>query len=197
MNLLRLIAPTATLTIALLLYTGCYTKQDRYLYLSPIVGLSRITSDIGLEKELSEKEYIAYDSLNIKVNILTKSINIASILPSSNAAYALTIQPPTLTPVEKINKINVRPTNYYDSAHLAYSDITAFCTFIILGDTTDMQGAINYLNNPPDLHGEHIPAFTIKLKQPPALLVEQHFIIELLTDNNSKLADTSQLITLY
>jgi len=151
-----------------------------------------------------ELNTVSFDGLYIEVNIPVQTVEVANIfsLPG-NVVYAYKPSPVTPIALEKITDIRIRPLNDYNTTYPAFNDMTAACTFVTstikaYADTLSKEELISSLDN---IQSEfessfHQGQFYIQLNEPPSGIREQQFIIELITDKNSRLADTTQPIIL-
>lgn len=198
MNLNKLIQPAILLTFVFLLYTGCKRAATRYIYLNPTAMATLTTGPIP------EFNTVSFAGLFIEVNTLTQTVEVASnfSLPG-NLAYATSIRIPTPIALEKITDLRIRPLYDYNATYPANSDMTNACLFVnsssqLYVDTFSKEELIASICN---VQSEFESSFRqgpfyIKLNEPPSGTREQQFIIELITDKHSRLADTTQPIIL-
>lgn len=199
MNLKKLIQPIVWLTFVFLLYTGCRRAATKYIYMNPQAMAMLTTGPVP------EMNTVSYAGLYIEVNIPTQAVQVAGLLSlPGNIAYAFQPgDPPPPIGLEKITDIRIKPLNDYNATYPAFSDMLAGCTFVTttmaaFADTLSKEEIISNMDHHDDrirFNSPHGP-FYIKLNEPPTGTGEQRFIIELITDKNSLLADTTQPIIL-
>lgn len=185
--------PKATLPVLLfvlagLLYTGCNRKDYYYILMPPhAIGSSNSTPVI-------DGDTLSYKEMYINVTIPGQQVNLAGMfsLPG-NSAYALSIKQPENILLEKIKNIRLRPLSGYNSNYAALDDISASCTFASFSQSTEMltkDSMLTYLDGFNLVTTEM--TFVIRLKEPPSDVSKQQFIVEIITEGSSLLADTTQ-----
>jgi|GEM_PF-4044288 len=191
MKLRKLIHPVLALTVGAMLYTGCNPESDTYIFAQPsaiaYVGLFPVP-DGGA---------VSLESLHFEVSIPTQLVHFASAatLPG-NLAYATSIYQPPPVLLEKIKDIRIRPLTAYNSKYAALDDMSDAVGFTIHtrpNDTVSKDVFLMGNNNAISGLSDVSLHFQLWLKEPPSDggAVKQ-FIIEIITDTNSKLADTTQ-----
>ena len=188
MKLHLLIHPFLILTITFMIYTGCNHKPIKYIYMPPDATL--FTNNVPLP----ESSVVSIDRVNIELRLNTQAIDLAAtnILPT-NSAYALSIKEPALIPLEEIQDLHIRPVYDYNSTYAAMDDISETCTYSYSqsgSDSVSKQEMINNFNA-GGMYGTGTLVFYIHFSEPPRNYHAQQFIVEIITDKNSRLADTT------
>lgn len=188
MNLKLLIRPFFLLTATFMIYTGCNRKPIKYIYMPP--GATLFTNNVPLP----ESSVVPLDRINIELRLNTQEIQLATtnILPA-NSAYALSVREPVLVPLEEIHDLHIRPVYDYNSIYTSMDDISETCTYSYSqsgGDSVSKQEMLRNFNA-GGLYGTRSPVFYIHFNEPPRNYHVQQFIVELITDKNSRLADTT------
>lgn len=188
MNLKLLTRPFILLTLTFMLYTGCSRKPAKYIYMPPSAIL--FTNMVAVPEE----SVVPVERVNIELRLNTQVIQVAatSFLPR-NSAYALSLKEPSLIPLEKIQDLHIRPLYDYNSSYAAMDDISNTCTYSYSqsgGDSVSKQEMLQNFNA-GGLYGTRSPVFYIHFSEPPRNYHVQQFIVEVITDKNSRLADTT------
>lgn len=187
MNLKLLFRCTFPL-ILFLLYTGCGRKAGRFIYMPPNAIL--FTNQVAVPAS----SVVPLDRLNIQLSMNMQEIQTAfnNYIPGSQV-YATTIKEPIPIVLEKLRDIRIRPVYDYNSRYRALDDISHTCTFSyshsgedsvskqdILEDFTNAEFAFYGLN--------HV---YIHFNEPPGAYHVQQFVVELITESNTILGDTT------
>lgn len=182
--------PFILLTTICVLYTGCGIKDRKVIFKRPTVtaftGSGTYPAPVGSSSAVATQDL----SINVYVNVM--EIQVAGPQLPGNTAYALSIKEPAMIPVEKITDIKIRPLYAYNDKFKANADISEICEFshgYTSGDSVSKEVIIEAIN--------HIGRYVddrdlyIFLKEPPSHEHKQQFIVELITDNKARLADTT------
>ena len=177
--------------ILALLYTGCTREGLKYVYKAPAL-IPYAFYDYANNNPVIEKGTVSVNNLSFEISFQYQQIKTASVVLPGNAAYALSIKEPIPVPLEKIIAINIKPLTDYSSNSPARTNMNDRCTFhysSAADDTTTLANIIDGLNNPE--YSQYNRVY-FRLKDAPSDIQSPHrFIIEIITDNNSRLADTS------
>lgn len=188
MNLKLLIRPFFLLTLTFIVYTGCNRKPAKYIYMPPSAIL--FTNMVAVP----EASVVSVDRVNIELRLNTQEIQLAGIgdLPG-NQAYALTIKEPQPIALEKIQDIHIRPLHTYNNSYGTSQDLSETCSYSYDQggtDTTTKQNMLDAINSGGTL-GTRSNIFYIHFNEPPSGRQVQQFVVEVITDKNSRLADTT------
>lgn len=192
MKLRKLIHPVLALTLGAMLYTGC-NRKDYYYILMPPHAIC-----ISNSAPIVDGDTSSYKEMHIAVTIPGRQVDLASrfSLPS-NAAYALSVKESEHRLLEKIKDIRVRPISGYNSKYAALEDISASCIFASFSQSTEMLTKDSMLTYLDAFNlGTTEMTFVIRLNEPPSDVTKQQFIVELVTEGESILTDTTQNMTL-
>jgi len=188
MILKLLTRPFFVLTIILMIYTGCNRKPVKYIYMPPNATL--YTNNVPLP----ESSVVPVDRVNIELRLNTQVIQVATtnILPA-NSAYALSIREPALIPLEEIQDLRIRPVYDYNSTYVSMDDISETCTYSYSQSGTDSVSKQEMIDNfnAGGIYSTGRLVFYINFSEPPRNYHAQQFIVEIITDKNSRLADTT------
>lgn len=187
MNLKLLIRPFFLLTLTFIVYTGCNRKPAKYIYMPPSAILFTNTVPVP------ESSIVPVDRVNIELRLNTQEIQvaIADYLPR-NSAYALKITHPGPIPVEKVEDVHIRPLHLYNNDYRAMEDLSESCSYSydhMRRDTLSKQHMLDAINS--GYMNVGASPFYIHFNEPPSGKHVQQFIVEIITDKNSRLADTT------
>ncbi|MCB0697992.1 MAG: hypothetical protein KDC07_11540 [Chitinophagaceae bacterium] len=192
MILRKLLHPVILLSAVAMLYTGCGRKNISFIYLPPHVAVFTGNEPVPDDGTASAS------AMYIDVYIPTQDVGyVFNYLLPGNAAYALSLPEQRHIPLEQITDICVRPLSAYNSRYAALDDMSATCSFSVLQDqssTISKDSLLNYRNSFMD-EGLYT-RFRIWLNESPSDISKQQFIVELITTDDARLADTTQTITL-
>lgn len=182
--------PLVLLTVICLLYSGCERKGKKFIFVRPAATVFSKLATYPVP--VTDTTKVAMQDMSIYVVVNIQEINVAGIQLPGNSAYALSIKEPDPIPLERINDIRVRPVYAYNDGYNAMDDISAICTFSRTHTgmyTVSKEEILEGINHAGRYVSGHY--FYIFLKEPPSGMQQQQFVIELITDNNGRLADTT------
>lgn len=187
MNLKLLTRPFILLTLTFMLYTGCSRKPAKYIYMPPSAIL--FTNMVPVPEE----SVVPVERLNIEMRLKTQEIQvaIADYLPH-NSAYALKIDHPGPIPLEKVEDVRILPLHLYNNNYGAMADLSETCSYSydqMRRDTLTKQTLLEAFNS--GYMNVGASPFYIHINEPPTGRYVQQFIVEVITDKNSRLADTT------
>lgn len=189
--------PFITCLLIAVLYTGCTRTPVRYTLTQPIIAPATISNS-----SVPPGQPYSFSDFSLRVTVPVRDIQTACnfSLPG-NAAYATTIYIPDPILIDKIEELHIYTLNAYNNNYVANTDITSICTFNRNTAIQSIDEIIEGLNNEYGSFGdgsidERYRSFNIELNESPSSSGDQQFIIELITDKNSRLADTTGTFTL-
>jgi len=184
---LRQIILLFTVTLAFILYTGCI-KGRKYIFTQPS---ATVFASNG-RTVVMHTSTVSVQDMSIVLRVNMQDVKVAGLQLPGNYAYATSFKEPAPFPLEKITDIRVRPLHAYNDGYGMLDDISEICTFSYNAegnDTISEGSVIEGINLADDRIGMH--DVYIYLQDPPAGVHTQQFVVELITDNNSRLADTT------
>lgn len=191
------IKPLLFLTFIFLIYTGCTSRDYKFVYQNP--ESSFVNRDDGLI--LADTTTISYQDMAIQVSLPINAYITQSLFPLQNAAYATSPPISDYTPAEQITDIEVITLNNYNSQFTAAKDISNECqyhsTYFVATDSFTKQELIAQLNDiRNDYYGDFWDAIYISIPTAPTSTSIQRFVINIYTDGGSRLTDTTTNITI-
>lgn len=140
-----------------------------------------------------ESSVVPIDRVNIELRLNTQEIQvaIADYLPH-NSAYAWTKYVPSPIPLEKLEDVCIRPLHLYNNNYGAMEDLSETCSFSydqMRRDTLSKQHILDAINS--GYYNTESHTFYIHFNEPPTGRHVQQFIVEMITDKNTRLADTT------
>lgn len=191
------IKPLLFLTFIFLIYTGCTSRDYKFVYQNP--ESSFVNRDDGLI--LADTTTISYQDMAIQVSLPINAYITQSLFPLQNAAYATSPPISDYTPAEQITDIEVITLNNYNSQFTAAKDISNECqyhsSYFVATDSFTKQELIAQLNDiRNDYYGDFWEAIYISLPTAPTSTSIQRFVINIYTDGGSRLTDTTTNITI-
>ncbi len=190
MQFRKLFHPALTLFASFMLYSGCTKNGETYIY-----GQLTATPYID-ENLLVNTDTVSIDSLYIQVKIPLKEIQLTSCLSlKGNMAFALSFPVYTPRSIETISDIRIRPISNYNLSYGELDNMFADCIFSSFHnskDTLSKDDLINYTSGALDYEID----FIFRFATPPSHIQQQQFIVELITDQNRRIADTTHSFTI-
>lgn len=188
---LRIAVPVFILAF---IYTGCTQEGLKYVYKAPAV-IPYAFYDYANNTPVTINGSVNLKNLSFEIYFQFQQIKTASLVLPGNQAYALSLAEPIPVPLEKISAINIRPLTNYSSNYPALANITEKCTFHFshaANDTITLANLINDINN---VNNRPYSSTYFRLTESPTDVQTPHrFIVEIITDNNVRLADTTHAI---
>jgi hypothetical protein len=183
------------LILCLLFFTGCGGGEYTYVYLKPDVHATSIYNPVVL----AEMDLVRNEGFLLNVGLQKHTVRVAGLTDIFvNRAYAFSPSYKYITPAEPITDIRVLPLYSYGSV-TAGTDISSTCIFLqTRNDTLTETEVINMLNN--DVSERFSESLLDKVLIMPHISITtsitQQFVIELITEKNSRLADTTLPVVL-
>lgn len=183
--------PFLALTFLAIIYTGCNIEPARLILLNPQIIPYHVNTPLPANTPTTIQDF------HLAVTTSTRDLRSAfNFSLSGNQAYATSIHRPSPILTDKVVSIHIRSLDGY-SSNIPIQDITSICEFKNQQNTTSIGNIISYLNLEYAVDGfsdnTHHQTFTIHLKEPP-VNTQQRFIIEMITDKNARLSDTTETI---
>lgn len=175
---------------------GCDKKDRPFLFKDIRTDIIQYQSN-GLESPLSKGDTANYSNFFLASAFDIKLLSSAKLIFQGSKTYAFQPGDRHYKPVEKISNISITTLNNYNSNYPAGTDITAACRFRITGTYVDAKDssasvAIEHLNAGfSDIDSDLQSAMQIYLNERPGQLSPQQFAIELRTEVNATIRDTT------
>lgn len=187
--------PFITCLLIAVFYTGYTRTATRYTIEQPIIR------PVTNPAQPPSQPY-SYSDFSLYVTVPARAIETAfNFSMPGNKAYAF--KPAYIPPVfiDMVQEVTITSVFPYKNGETGMNDVTAICTFSSRGSTLSLSEVIDLINNEYYYSGdnkidEFSRSFEIELSEPPSSAGEQQFVIELITDKNARLADTTEIFTL-
>lgn len=185
-----------SLSLFVLSVMGCAKAKHTFLYKDFHSSVIRYDPN-GLEVSLKKNDTALYPNFLIEdvPDIMKITLNRPAL--TGNSAWAFQPGPQEYKPAEKISSIKIITLNPYNSNYPAGADITQACRFIVtrsFNNNNDslLASAIENLNAGYSDNGSEVPpSLRIFLREQPASLAPQQFAVELKTEVNAYIRDTT------
>lgn len=187
MNLKLPFKALTILTLVFILYTGCNRRPVKFIFMPPQAILQSKTQAV------TEGATVSFEGLKIELLINKQDVTVAATPPlPGNKAYAFQVYMPTPIPLEEIADIRIRPMYGYNDAYMKGDEMSATCKYSLVpepkGHFISKDQLISDFNISTDMPRDK---YYIHITEPPSGSHKQQFVVEMITDNNGRLADTT------
>lgn len=191
--------------LALLLFAGCVKHDFKYLYRQPKI----LIYDTLTHKEVLDGQTLEHKNQLFTVLMPTDDYSASNLFAAfSNQAYASKPAPATYKPVERIKDVKIIALFNYNAQLPAGSDLVDSCTFVTTswmdndgevyarpyteaGAEYSKQQLLDKLNQSDGGIYSIIKRVSFRIKATPASLSIQQFAIVFITEQSSRITDTT------